>query len=131
MYENLRGQHPSFPSVEQIRALSVQEAALLYHWNAPANVLGKPPQINVRSDIVLASSEGDHRDHLRLLEDLLRAHYQDESRATLRSPLNDERVVTLFLDADEFIQWDALIYDGSTYRLLIDSTYVVEVSAPS
>lgn len=128
-YENLRSTHPSFPSVQRILPLSVQEATLLYHWNAPANVLGKPPHINVRSDIVLASSDGDHVDHLRELEDLIQTQYQDESKATLRAPLDGERVVTLFLDAEEFIEWDALIHDGTNYRLLIDSSYVVEATA--
>lgn len=128
MYENLRSQHPSFPSLEQIRRLSVQEATLLYHWNAPANVLGKPPHINVRSDIVLASSEGDHGDCLKELEDLIQTQYQDESKAALRALHNGERVITLFLDAEQFIEWDALTYDGSAYHLLIDSIYVVETN---
>jgi hypothetical protein len=100
---------------------------MLYHWNAPAHVLGKPPHINVRSDIVVACSEGDQVDYLKQLVDLVHRQYQDESKATLRSLLNGERIITLFLDAEVFIEWDALIYDGSAYRLLIDSRYVVEV----
>jgi len=126
IYENLRSSHPSFPSVNQIRPLNVQEATLLYHWNAPANLLGKPPHINVRGDIVLASSDGDHILYLKQLENLIQRQYQDESKATLRTVLNGEKVVSLFLDAEEFIEWAALVYDGSAYRLLIDSKYVVE-----
>lgn len=130
-YGNLRSTHSSFPSIEQIHSLSAQEATLLYHWNTPTHMLGKPPHINVRSDIVLASSEGDHADYLIMLEDLIRRQYQDETIATLRALRDDEKVITLFLDAEEFIEWDALAYDGAAYRLLIDSRYVIDATAPS
>ena len=130
-YEALRSKHSSFPPIEQIRSLSMQEATLLYHWNAPAHVLGKPPHINVRSDIVLASSEGDHVDYLNQLADLLQSQYKDETVATLRALLDGEKIITLFLDAEEFIELDALAYDGSAYRLLVDSKYVINAIAPA
>jgi hypothetical protein len=130
-YEALRSDNPSFPPVEQIRFLSVQEATWLYHWNAPAHVLRTPPDLRVRSDVVLAASEGEHLDYINQLEDLIQKQYQDESPANLRPILKGEKVITLFLDAEKFIEWDALIYDGSSYRLLIDSTYVVEATALS
>jgi hypothetical protein len=33
-YENLRSKHFAFPALDKIRQLSVQEATLLYHWDA-------------------------------------------------------------------------------------------------
>lgn len=63
---------------------------------ALAHVLGKPPHINLRRDLVLASSEGDHIDHTNQLEDLIQRQYQDESVAILRALHSGERVITLF-----------------------------------
>lgn len=124
-YEDLRSMHSSFPAVDQIRDLNVREAALLFHWNAPGHVIGEPPVISTRRDIVTGSSEGDHVEPFDRLEDLLRAQYEDKSLVQLREPLSNERVVSFYLQAAEFIGWDALVFDGSDYRLLVDSTYVI------
>jgi hypothetical protein len=130
-YEDLRSQHSAFPAVEKFRQLSVQEATLLYHWGVPAHVLGEPPHINIRRDIVLASSEGDHVEYIKQVEDVMLRQYKDESTTALRDLLDGEKVITLFLDAEEFIEWDALAYDGSAYRLLVDSKYVVDANRAS
>ncbi|HEU4506777.1 MAG TPA: hypothetical protein VFR78_00970 [Pyrinomonadaceae bacterium] len=124
-YEDLRSMHSSFPAVDQIRDLNLREAALLFHWTAPLHILGDPPVISTRRDIVTGSSEGDYVEPFDRLEDLLRAQYEDKSPAHLRAPLSNERVVSFYLQAAEFVQWDALVFDGSEYRLLVDSTYVI------
>lgn len=124
-YEDLRSRHSSLPAVDQIHELNLREATLLFHWNAPSHVLGAPPVISTRRDIVVGSSEGDHLEQLQGLEDLLRAQYEDKSLAQLRSRLSNERVVTFFLQSAEFIEWDALVFDGLDYRLLVDSSYVI------
>lgn len=125
-YEALRAGHSSFPPAERIRQLSVREATLLFHWDSPARVLGGPPEINIRRDIVLASSEGDHVEQLGRLDALMRRQYGDESAATLRAVSDGERVVSFYLDAGEFTQWDAAVTDGLSCRLLVDSKYVID-----
>ncbi len=130
-YENLKAKHSSFPSIEQIRQLNMQEAALLYQWDAPAYVLGEPPKLQVRRDIILGTSEGDYVEYVKDLEALIGKQYKDESDAALRLVLDDERVISFYLDAEEFIEWKALVFDGSTHRLLIDSKYVVDGEAAS
>lgn len=124
-YEDLRSRYSSLPTVDQIQELNLREATLLFHWNAPVRVLGTAPVISTRRDIVVGSSEGDHLAPLDWLEDLLRAQYEDKSLAELRSPLSNERVVSFYLDGAEFIEWDAMVFDGSNYRLLVDSSYVI------
>lgn len=124
-YESLRSQHSSFPTLEKIRQLNMREATLLFHWDAPARVLGKPPAVNVRRDIVLASSEGDAVEYLRQLETLIPMHYEDDSEAFLRPLSSSEQVISFYLDAERYIEWEALVFDGSAYRLLIDSKYVI------
>ena len=126
-YERLRSQHSSFPSAEKIQQLNMREAILVYRWDAPAHVLGEPPDLNVRREIILATSEGDYVEYLKHLESLIQKHYKDESNVTLRSALDTEKAITFFLDAEEFMEWEAMVFDGSTYRLLIDSRYVVAV----
>jgi hypothetical protein len=129
-YESLRSKHSSFPPIEQIRPLNMREATLLFQWDAPAQVLGEPPEIDVRRDIILASSEGDYVEYLKQLEALIQRQYKDESHAILRPVSDGEQVISFYLDAEEFIEWKALVFDGSAYRLLVDSGYVI-VSAAS
>ena len=124
-YQGLRSRNSSFPSLEKIRQLTLREATLLFHWDAPAHVLGRPPEIKVRRDIVLASSEGDYVEYLRQLEILIPKQYEDDSNAVLRPVSEGEQVISFYLDAPEFIEWKALAYDGSAYRLLVDAKYVI------
>lgn len=125
LYERLRSRNSSVPTVDTIHPLTLRDAALLFHWNAPANVLGEPPEIRIDRDIVVGSSEGDHREQLEQLENLLRTYYEDKSIAQLRPISSNERVISFYLDSAEFIEWQALVFDGSAHRLLIDSKYVI------
>jgi hypothetical protein len=124
-YQSLRSKHSSFPTLEKIRQLNLREATLVFHLDAPANVLGRPPEIKVRRDIVLASSEGDYVEHLKQLETLIPRQYKDDSNAVLRPVSESEQVISFYLDGQEFMEWNALAFDGSAYRLLVDSKYVI------
>ena len=123
-YETLTPQSSDFPLFEQIPQLNMREAALLFHWSAPAQVLGAPPEIRVNEEMIVGASEGSPADHIRNLETILHNNYNDTSNALLR-PLNEsDRVISLFLDGAEFIDWKALIVDGDD-RLVVDSTFVI------
>ncbi len=128
-YQRLRAEHASFPPIEQIRQLSMREAALLFQLDAPARVLGTPPEVKVRHDVFIGASEGDSEEHLRQLENLVRGHYEDECKASVRDISVEDRIISLYLDAEEFIEWRALAFDGSAYRLMVDSTYVIDTAA--
>lgn len=128
-YEGLRSMQASFPPIEQIRQLIMREATLLFQWDAPANVLGEPPEVHVRHDNILTSSEGDYVAHLKQLEALIQRQYKDESHAILRALSDDEQVISFFLDAEKFREWKALAFDGSVYRLLVDSRHVIASGA--
>ena len=130
-YENLRSKHSSFPSIYRIQPLNLREAALLFQWNAPNEVLGEPPAIGVRGDIVVGSSEGDYSEHLLRMESLIESYYRTESVAQLRSLKESEQVISLYLDSVEFSEWNALVFDGSEYRLLVDSKYVIDPTTSS
>lgn len=122
-YESL----PFFPAIDEITPLSLKEATLLFHCNAPGRVLGKPPVVQVRSDDILGASEGDHVALLEELERLVQSQYKSLSLAQLRPLLDGERVIWFYLDGAGFIQWAALVFDGTTYRLLVDSEYVIDM----
>ena len=128
-YESLKSQHSSFPALDQIHPLNLREAMLLFQWNAPYRVFGDPPAVRTRSEIVVGSSEGDHVECLQRIEDLIERQYKVDSFAQLRSLSGSERVITLYLDATQFMEWDALVFDGSEYKLLVDSKYVIAPAA--
>ena len=125
-YERLRTMHALFSAFEQIQPLTVKEATLLFQWNAPDRILGEPPAVNIRGDMFVGASEGDHTQHLQALAELIKIQYSSDSMAQLRSISNDERVISLYLDAAQFSEWQALVFDGSDYRLLVDSKFVVD-----
>jgi hypothetical protein len=124
-YESLRSKHSSFPALNQIYPLNSREAASLFQWDAPYQVCGEPPAIRVRRDIVVGSSEGDHVECLQRMEELIERQYRVETVARLRSLSESDRVISLYLDAAELMEWHALVFDGSEYRLLLDSEYVI------
>lgn len=125
-YEALRSRNSTFPAIDEIPPLQLKEATLLFHWTAPDNVLGEPPEINVRRDLIVGASEGDPSEHVKTLQDLIERQYKLEATARLRSISTNERVISLYLDGEEFIDWQALVFDGSEYRLLVESKYVVD-----
>lgn len=128
-YESLRSKHSSFPALDQIQPLNLKEATLLFQWNAPYRVFGEPPAVRTRSDIVVGSSEGDHVECLQRIEDLIQRQYGVECLAQLRPLSERERVISLYLDANEFMEWDALVFDGSEYKLFVDSKHVIAPAA--
>ena len=124
-YETLPRQNSAFPSFEQIPQLNMREAALVFHLTAPAQVLGAPPEIRVNEEMIVGASEGSAADHIRKLETVLHHNSNDTSDAVLR-PLNEfDRVISLSLDATEFIDWKALVVEGDDYTLVVDSSFVV------
>jgi hypothetical protein len=125
-YETLRSINTSFPAIDEIPPLQLKEATLLFHWTAPDNFLGEPPEINVRRDLIIGASEGDPAQHVKTLQDLIERQYKVETPAQLRSIATNERVISIYLDGADFIDWQALVFDGSEYRLLVESKYVVD-----
>ena len=120
-YEKLHLQNRDFPSFEKIPHLNMREAALLFHWTAPAQVLGPPPEIRVNEEIIVGTSP----DLIKLLENLLHAQYEDQSKASLRPLAEHDHLISIYLDAAEFIDWKAMVVNGDDYHLVVDSTWVV------
>lgn len=124
-YESLRSQHSSFPALGKLQPLKAKEAAVLFQLTAPDGILGEPPEVNIQADLIVGSSEGDQTEPLKILEDLLKKHYENESSVVLRSRSDNEQVISFYLDATGFTEWRAMVFDGSEYRLLVESRYVV------
>ena len=125
-YESLRSRHSSFPAIDRLQPLTLKGATVLFQWTAPDQILGEPPEVNVRSELFVGSSEGDHAEHIKILEALVKKQYESEQPAVLRSKSANERVISFYLDAAAFTEWQAMVFDGSEYRLLVESKYVVD-----
>ena len=124
-YESLRSKHPSVPAIDQLQPLTLKDAAVLFQWTVPDRILGDPPEVAVRQELFVGSSEGDHVELLQTLEDLMKKQYESESSAELRSIASNERVISFYFDAAAFSEWQAMVFDGSEYRLFVESKYVV------
>ncbi len=124
-YETLVSQHSSFPPFARVRQLNMREAALLFHWEAPAQVLGPPPVVQLRRQLIIGTSEGDCDEHLNRVQHLLNEQYNDNSDAVLRPLSSEDQPISIYVDASEFIDWKPMIYDGAEYRLVVDSRFVI------
>lgn len=125
VFETLQFQNSHFPMFERIPHLNMREAALLFHWTTPAQILGAPPEIRVNEEIIVGASEGPASDHARRLENLLHSRYDEFSNALLRPLTKHDRTISIYLDAAAFIEWEALVFDGEEYWLVVDSRWVV------
>lgn len=124
-YESLLSQNAEFPAFEEIQQLNMREATLLFHWTAPAQVLGAPPEVIVNEEIIVGASEGSPSSYVSVLKDPLNRQYNDTSGALLRPLTESDRVISLYLDASEFIDWKALVIGGADYQLVVDSKFVI------
>lgn len=128
-YKSLREQFSSFPSLEKIRPLQMREAMWLMQSSAPLRILGEPATLDIdrsKFDFVIAAMDGDPKEHLRRAETLLRENFENRSVARLRSLLPDEESVWLFLDAAEFIDWQAMVARNEKYQFVIDNEFVID-----
>jgi hypothetical protein len=128
-YESLREQFSSFPPLEKIQPLQMREAMWLVQSSAPLQILGEPATLDIdrrKFDFVIAAMEGDPKEHLRQAESLLRENFENKSVARLRPFLPDEESVWLFLDAAEFIDWQAMVSSHEKYKFVLDNEFVVD-----
>ena len=128
-YESLREQNSSFPPLEKIRPLQMREAMWLVQSSAPLRILGEPATLDLdrrKFDYVIAAMEGEPKEHLRRAENLLRENFENQSAARLRPLLPEEESVWLFLDATEFIDWQAMVLSDGKYKFVIDNGLVVD-----
>lgn len=124
-YEELGRGLDHFPAFDALQALTMREATLIFHLTAPAQVLGPPPEVRVRHELIAGASAGEVLEHIKRLEDCVRHQYDDNSPALLRLLSEGETSISLYLDASEFIDWKAFVIDGGEYRLVIDSRFVI------
>lgn len=128
-YQSLREKVPSMPPLEEIRPLEIREAMWLVQMEVPLQILGEPSANNIdhrKFDYVVAALEGDFREHLRQAENLLRENFENQSAARLRPLLPNEKSVWLFIDAAEFIDWQAMVLSNGKYKFVVDNEFVVD-----
>lgn len=130
-YEGLRLQHSAFPPFDRLQHLNMREATLIFHWDAPAQVLGPPPVVQFRRDLITGSSEGDATGYIERLENLIADQYNNNSNAILRPLTSDDGPISIYLNTTEFIDWTPLMFDGAAYRLVVDSQYVIDTPSRS
>jgi hypothetical protein len=95
----------------------------------PLRIFGEPPEINARQDkfgYVIASSDGEAKESLQKIEEILRQNCKNNSPAKIRRPAANEEIIYLFLDAAEFTDWQALVKNNSDYKLLLEEKFVIE-----
>lgn len=130
-YKNLQNQNNYFPKIENIKPLQAREAMRLAQLYMPMNLFGNPPEVRLnveKARNIVASSEGEPKECLKEIEDILLQNYEKKSFANLRRVTPDEEIVYLFTDEVEFIDWQILVKDNSEKKLLIEETFVVEIS---
>lgn len=128
-YEKLRESILHLPAFAEVANLKMSEAVRLAQFNMPFQFFGESPRIFIqpdKRDLVVGASEGEHGDHLQRIEEILKSNYDNDSPALIRRLLPDEEFIYLFLDADEFTDWQALVKSGTNYYLPLEEGFVIE-----
>jgi hypothetical protein len=128
-YENLCRWISLFPPTAKIKNLKMSEAMRLAQHTMPLRIFGEPPEINAQSvkfEYIIASSDGEPKENLQKIEEILRQNYKNEAAAKFRQPAADEEIIYLFVDADEFTDWQALVKKDAGYKLLLEENFVIE-----
>lgn len=127
-YENIRNSFPNFPSPEEIQNLKMSEAMRIAQQNIPFQLFGEPSEVLLNSEkkmLVVGASEGDANKHLQKIEAILRENYENESPALIRKRLPVEEIIYIFLDADEFIDWQVLVKNNENFLLMLEENFVI------
>ena len=125
-YELLRTQNVSFPSVSNIRKLSMKEAVLTFQWEAPYQVFDRAPKpVIYQGDLIIAASEGEPSEIIRSIEEYASANISNEQKVSLHSLGNSEQVVSLYLDTPGFLEWRAVAFSDNGLKLILDSKHMI------
>jgi hypothetical protein len=128
-YNALISANVGFPSVDRISQLRLSEAARLVQMEAPYRLFGDPPRVTLQRDkenLVVAASEGEHKNILAEVLAILTDLYNDQGPAQLTETGADGDVVSVFLDADEFVEFKCLVRRDTEARLLLSESLFIE-----
>jgi hypothetical protein len=118
-----------FPSLVEIPALQMREAMRLVQFEMPYKIFEEPPTVELKKEksaLVVAASDGEPSQHLETMQQILEDNYENRNAAFLRKPKAGEEIVFLFLDASEFIDWQALVKTKDGFLLMLEEEMVVE-----
>ena len=115
------------PNFDHLPALTGWEAAKLFQWEAPHQVLGPLHRApTLPSDSVLASSEGNFLEQVPLLEERLQQLLNASKDAAVRPVTAQHQIISFYLDIAGIPTWKALVYDGLNYGLYLEPGYVID-----
>ena len=93
-YEKLQSQNTSFPKIESIKHLQAREAMRLAQLYMPMNLFGEPPEVRLnieKAGNIVASSEGETKDCIKTIENILIRNYENTAVVNLRRIKPDEK----------------------------------------
>jgi hypothetical protein len=126
-YRELRDLVPGFPSEASLPALTGKEAARLLQWEAPGRVLGSFPEpVALDRTRLTACSEGDLRQRLDSLSEVLASLQDLAKEIVLRAAGLEEEAVSLFLNDKGFTQWRTLVETSRGVAAFLEPGYVIE-----
>lgn len=116
-----------FPPLEEVPYLLAWEAAKLFQFEAPVEILGKILQQPILdSNSIVASSEGNFLEQVEQLNQLIKELIASSDRVNLRPIRSYEKIISFYLDTAGFPEWQALVFDGTRYLLFISPSFVID-----
>src|SRR5262249_12569072 len=103
-YEKLLRSRAALPGLNSILPLKMKEAIMAFRWESPFKIFSRPGTVTQSVDLIVGSSNGDHKEWLRSIDRILNENATNSSAVTLRPLREDEEAVSLFLDTAEFVE---------------------------
>lgn len=129
VYKDLVDKNLGFPVIDTILPIEMLDAMRLAQLETPYRMFGEPPIVDLKPEkkaLAIASSEGELDDQLNKVEELLRVHYDDRRTAHLRPVTPDDKIISIFLDAADFIEWKPLVKSKAGWMLRLEDDFVIE-----
>lgn len=126
-YERLR-ETVSWPEYDQLPQLTAWEAAKLFQWEAPYQMLGdvfRVPRLPP-DEVVIASSEGSFLEQVPMVsKQLHQLVLRGQESIAIRPVSSLETVISFYLDLAGTPEWNALVSSDGHYGLYLEPGYVI------
>jgi hypothetical protein len=126
-YDQLRASLQGLPSRDSLRQLGSREAVAIARLETPYRTFGEAPaDFLVRTENLVGTSHNDVQSIIGEITSLARILESEDQPVTLRMPLPDEEVVSLYIDSFDFVDWGVMVRSSQDSHLMLASRFVID-----
>jgi hypothetical protein len=113
-----------FAQIQNLKTLTNQELILLYKWDTPQKMFGQIDELNeLRKERILVATDITNDEAVKIVESKIE---ELENTKTIRiEQLDQEKIISIYLDDHKTTEWKALCITGENYNLLLGGQFKI------